>query len=89
MRFEDRRLALLEATSPLDLRTIVHKLVGDQNKHEAIVEEQRSRLRAAGYYRDYFTRVRSALRRLAGIDTPIVDTEVCQEQPVFASQLSD
>jgi hypothetical protein len=62
--FRGQKLRLLEATSSVELRMLVKKLLYDQNEHERVVEEQRSRLRASGHERDYFAAVRSALRRV-------------------------
>ena len=65
-----QKLALLEATTSLELRAIIRKLLDDDGERQHVVEEQWSRLRAAGYDRDYFGAVRSAVRRLVGIDVP-------------------
>ena len=80
-----QKLALIEATSSVELRMIVQKLIDDQNERKRVVEEQWSRLRVAGYNRDYFAAVRSALRRVVGVDVPVLDPNVDQKRPVLAS----
>jgi hypothetical protein len=61
-----QRLGLLEATTSIELRTIINKLLDDESERKRVVEEQWSQLRAGGYDRNYFNKVRSALRRLVG-----------------------
>ena len=61
-----QRLGLLEVTSAAELRIIIDKLLGDESERKRVVEEQWSRLRAAGYDRNYFNKVSSALRQLVG-----------------------
>jgi hypothetical protein len=61
-----QNLALLEARTSIELRTTIQKLIDDENERKRIVEEQWSRLRAAGYLGDYFSAVRSALRQAVG-----------------------
>ena len=61
-----QRLGLLEVTSSIELRNIIDKLLGDESERKRVVEEQWSRLRAAGYDRNYFNKVSSALRQLVG-----------------------
>jgi hypothetical protein len=61
-----QRLGLLEVTSSIELRIIIDKLLGDESERKRVVEEQWSRLRAAGYDRNYFNKVSSALRQLVG-----------------------
>ena len=57
-------LGLLEVTSAAELRIIIDKLLSDESERKRVVEEQWSRLRAAGYDRNYFNKVSSALRQL-------------------------
>ena len=61
-----QRLGSLEATTSTELRTIINKLLDDESERKRVVEEQWSQLRAAGYDRNYFNKVRSALRQLVG-----------------------
>ena len=61
-----QRLGLLEATTSIELRMIINKLLDDESERKRVVEEQWSQLRAGGYNRNYFNKVRSALRRLVG-----------------------
>ena len=61
-----QRLGLLEATTSTELRTIINKLLDDESERKRVVEEQWSQLRAAGYDRNYFNKVRLALRQLVG-----------------------
>jgi hypothetical protein len=61
-----QRLGSLEATTSTELRTIINKLLDDESERKRVVEEQWFHLRAAGYDRNYFTNVRSALRQLVG-----------------------
>jgi len=63
-----QKLGSLEATTSIELRKIVTRLLDDERERKRVVEEQWSRLRAAGYDRDYFNTVRSALRQLVGVD---------------------
>jgi hypothetical protein len=62
-----QNLALLDATTSTELYAAIQKLIDDKDERKRIVEEQWSRLRAAGYLGDYFSAVRSALRQT--IDT--------------------
>jgi len=62
-----QKLALLDAATAIELRAIIRKLLDDDGKRQHVVEEQWSRLGAAGYDRDYFAAVRSALRQLVGV----------------------
>ena len=59
-------LGSLEVTTSIELHTIVNKLLDDVSERKRVVEEQWSRLRAAGYDRNYFNKVNSALRQLVG-----------------------
>lgn len=59
-------LGSLEVTTSIELYTIVNKLLDDVSERKRVVEEQWSRLRAAGYDRNYFNKVNSALRQLVG-----------------------
>jgi hypothetical protein len=59
-------LTPLEATTASELRAIVQRLCDDESERQRIVKEQWSRLRAAGYDRNYFELVASALRQAAG-----------------------
>jgi hypothetical protein len=61
-----QRLALLEASTSGQLRAIVRSLLDDGSERKRVVEAQWSRLQAAGYNKDYFDAVRSALRGFIG-----------------------
>ena len=64
----EQKLALLEASTCNELRTIIQRLYNDGDERKRVVEEQWSRLRAAGYDRDYFQLVKNALRQMIGVD---------------------
>lgn len=59
-----QNLALLEATTAAELVTVIKKLIDDEGVRKRIVDEQWSRLRAAGYEQSYFHEVRTALRQM-------------------------
>jgi hypothetical protein len=57
-----QKLALLDASTPSELRTVIERLLNDEAERKRVVEEQGARLRAAGYNRNYYSAVTSALR---------------------------
>jgi hypothetical protein len=65
-----QKLALFDATTSIELRTVVQMLVNDEDERRRVVEEQWSRLIAGGYCGNYFNAVRAALSRLAGNVVP-------------------
>lgn len=62
-----QNLTPLEASTSGELREIMHSLRDDEGERRRVVKEQWSRLRDAGYDRDYFALVASALRQTIGI----------------------
>ena len=62
-----QNLTPLEAKTSNELRELLQGLYDDAGGRQRIVEEQRSRLRAAGYDRNYFNLVVAALRKLVDV----------------------
>jgi hypothetical protein len=62
-----QNLTPLEASTASELRAILVQLRDIEGERQRIASEQWVRLRAAGYDRDYFGAVRSALREAAGL----------------------
>jgi hypothetical protein len=63
-----QKLALFDATTSMELRAVVQRLIDDKSERKRVVEAQWSRLLGAGYGGDYFGAVRSVLCRLIGSD---------------------
>jgi hypothetical protein len=62
-----QRLAVLEASGPTQLGSILERLARDKAERHRIRQEQWTRLRAAGYARDYYGAVEDALRRFVAV----------------------
>jgi len=61
-----QELALFDAKTPAELRVVLRRILSEDAERKRVVEEQWSRLRAAGFGREYFNKVKSALFRLLG-----------------------